>query len=434
MTVCEGVGSEFDWSEPIRLKTGASFVDVLQDNLERWGDYSTSCRRFTDDRIENWVVGCFGEAGSYGTWLGQFGSLAQEGMFFADFSAVSSVTAAATDVQFTDLTVGGATSWIWSFEGGLPATSNEQNPIVQYAENGSYDVSLIVSDGTQFDTISRPDFITVREPVIAPDAAFTSDKTTVYTGDTARYMDMSLNNPTQYAWKFFGGEPEESTDPIVDVTYPNKGKFIVTLQVKNVAGADAVLKPGYMTVLERTQPVADFTADMTEIDPGDTVQFADLSDGGPTTWEWTFQGGEPEISTLKNPLVTYDAEGIYDVTLNASNEAGEGSVSKEAYIVVGDPSSVSESASIMPSYILSPNPATIGDRVTLAFELQSKLNLEFKIVHQDGRLVKTLYNSKVKSGQNELSFNAEMLNKGMYFLLISDDENRRQAIPFIIAR
>ena len=40
------------------------------------------------------------------------------------------------------------------------------------------------------------------------------------------------------------------------------------------------------------------------------------------TWEWSFPGGTPSTSNEKNPIVTYDQEGTYDVALTITNSYG----------------------------------------------------------------------------------------------------------------
>ncbi|MEZ5195917.1 MAG: T9SS type A sorting domain-containing protein [Bacteroidales bacterium] len=64
-------------------------------------------------------------------------------------------------VNYSDLSSGAITSWEWTFEGGNPATSTEQNPVVTYENQGTYDVELTVSDGTQSNTFLLEDYITV---------------------------------------------------------------------------------------------------------------------------------------------------------------------------------------------------------------------------------------------------------------------------------
>ncbi|WP_321375640.1 putative Ig domain-containing protein [uncultured Draconibacterium sp.] len=79
-------------------------------------------------------------------------------------------------------------------------------------------------------------------------------------------------------------------------------------------------------------PIADFTADNTVILEGETVSFTDISLNNPTSWEWDF--GNTETSTLQNPTVTYNIEGIYTVALTATNSAGSNTETKVGYITV----------------------------------------------------------------------------------------------------
>jgi PKD repeat protein len=66
-------------------------------------------------------------------------------------------------VNFQDESFGDVTSWAWEFEGGDPATSDEQNPTVYYAAPGVYDVTLTVSDGTNTSSYTNTDCIEVFE-------------------------------------------------------------------------------------------------------------------------------------------------------------------------------------------------------------------------------------------------------------------------------
>jgi PKD repeat protein len=81
-------------------------------------------------------------------------------------------------------------------------------------------------------------------------------------------------------------------------------------------------------------PVANFNADKTVVYEGDSVQFTDLSSYSPTSWSWTFAGGTPSSSPLQNPVVTYNTEGTYTVTLVATNAEGSDTETKVGYITV----------------------------------------------------------------------------------------------------
>lgn len=84
---------------------------------------------------------------------------------------------------------------------------------------------------------------------------------------------------------------------------------------------------------EYPKPVADFEADQTLIAPGDSVTFTDKSSEVTESWSWSFPGGEPSSSTERNPVVTYNEEGNYTVTLTAKNSEGENVISKQMITV-----------------------------------------------------------------------------------------------------
>ena len=79
---------------------------------------------------------------------------------------------------------------------------------------------------------------------------------------------------------------------------------------------------------------ADFTANQFAVEEGGSIGFTDLSTGDPTSWTWTFEGGEPASSTEQNPTVTYTVAGTYEVSLTVSNGSTEGTETKAGYITV----------------------------------------------------------------------------------------------------
>ncbi len=96
--------------------------------------------------------------------------------------------------------------------------------------------------------------------------------------------------------------------------------YYVDSQAKYASGGDLVVDG-----LEIYSP-----ADNNSIDifAGDSIQFFDLSENSPTQWEWTFEGGTPAESNLKNPTIQYTVEGVYPVTLKVSNSEGSNILTK----------------------------------------------------------------------------------------------------------
>jgi PKD repeat protein len=66
---------------------------------------------------------------------------------------------------------------------------------------------------------------------------------------------------------------------------------------------------------------------------GQTVQFSDASSNDATSWAWDF--GDGELSEEQNPSHQYSAAGTYTVTLEASNDQGSASTSKDLTVTSG---------------------------------------------------------------------------------------------------
>jgi PKD repeat protein len=79
----------------------------------------------------------------------------------ADFMADQTEILIGDTVHFTDLSGNIPESWYWEFEGGVPATSTQQHPVVSYPVYGLYDVKLTVQNAYGTDSVLYVDFIKV---------------------------------------------------------------------------------------------------------------------------------------------------------------------------------------------------------------------------------------------------------------------------------
>ncbi len=111
------------------------------------------------------------------------------GTLSASFSSDLTEVCETGAVHFNDESFGTITSWDWTFEGGDPETSTEQNPVVAYNDQGIYNVELTVSDGTNTSTELLEDYITV---LISPPCMLQP------------YPDVCLNDPP---FQLTGGSP-----------------------------------------------------------------------------------------------------------------------------------------------------------------------------------------------------------------------------------
>ncbi len=147
-------------------------------------------------------------------------------------------------VHFKDMSTGNVTSWDWTFEGGEPASSTEQDPVVTYNSAGSYAVTLTVSDGTATETKTRDAYVVVHaEAPVAhvgmPDGAYLSPWVMMFvpTDVPLAFKDASTGFPTSWLWTFDGTDIATSTLQNPIVTYLQEGTYGLKLEVANDVGS-----------------------------------------------------------------------------------------------------------------------------------------------------------------------------------------------------
>ena len=167
----------------------------------------------------------------------------------AEFTADQTTITEGESVQFTNLSIDNPTSFDWTFDGGSPSTSTEQNPTVTYNTPGTYDVSLYVTNNAGNDTETKVNYITVEANTDPPVSDFTADQTNVNIGASVNFTDLSTNNPTGWIWSFDGGDPSSSTDQNPSVVYNAAGVYTVEMTASNAYGnGNTETKVDYITV------------------------------------------------------------------------------------------------------------------------------------------------------------------------------------------
>ncbi len=82
---------------------------------------------------------------------------------FADFEGSPLSGEFPLEVQFTDLSTGNITGYMWDFNNDGFIDSNLQNPLFTYQQIGVYDVSLMITDGIDENTEIKLSYVTVTD-------------------------------------------------------------------------------------------------------------------------------------------------------------------------------------------------------------------------------------------------------------------------------
>ena len=166
-----------------------------------------------------------------------------------------------------------------------------------------------------------------------PTALFTYYPLNPDTSTQIFFTDMSTCEPTSWSWTSSDGWSATTKNPAH--TFSTAGTYIITLTSSNTYGTSLPysLPITVTSYIPPPHPVATFTANITIGCVPLNVLFNDTSTQSPTSWNWTF--GDGGTSTLQNPSHTYLTNGVYTVSLTATNSGGSDTKTQVAYITVG---------------------------------------------------------------------------------------------------
>ena len=293
---------------------------------------------------------------------------------------IGSFAACSGSIALEDNSSNSPDSWLWYFGDGM--TSTDQDPNYTYTADGTYTISLVVSNAFGSDSVAIENAVTVNltgvVPVNAsciptsqnPELGFGPTSVSLagstYTSATgnAAYEDFTceiftLNQGVEYTLNVsVGGGSINQVTAWID--YNADGIFSLNERIMNQqvtstssltftpsldALTDSTLRMrilGDFYLIGTQGPCANLTGGQAEdysiriisnnqaptasfsIDPSFScdgqVQFYDESENVPSSWFWLF--GDGSFSTDQDPTHTYSTSGTYDVTLTAQNSFG----------------------------------------------------------------------------------------------------------------
>jgi PKD repeat protein len=142
------------------------FGTDVKDNVENYMDYSYCSKMFTQGQVDRMRAALMvNSTGRSNLWttnnLNQTGATGTTYLCKAQFTSNKTSVCLGDSIEFSDDSYNAVTGWNWTFEGGSPASSTEQNPVVTYTTPGVYTVTLAATDGTNSDSEIKTGYVRV---------------------------------------------------------------------------------------------------------------------------------------------------------------------------------------------------------------------------------------------------------------------------------
>jgi len=219
---------------------------------------------------------------------------------------------------------GSIVSYDWSFGDGSIAMDAGPTASHSYVSNGSYTVTLTVTD----DEGATASDSTTANIGVAPNLAPVADANGPYNGTagSAIQFDGSASSDpdgsiVSYLWSFGDGGTGTGVNP--NHTYSNDGSFSVSLTVTDDAGATGTDTSVATIGVGNQPPIADANGPYTGT-VNVSVQFdgsgSSDPENGSLTYAWDFGDGSNGMGM--NPTHRYSAEATYNVTLTVTDSTG----------------------------------------------------------------------------------------------------------------
>jgi lysyl endopeptidase len=242
----------------------------------------------------------------------------------ADFSSNETTPCQGESLQFTANYSSPSATYLWTFEGGTPATSTLANPSISYPNAGIYDVSLQVSDNATNLSQTQNDYVNVG---IEVNISTTAAPNPISATGSATAAVSFGTAPYSYTWS--NGTGSNATQSNFTA-----GNYSVLVSDANNCTATANFA---IESLIAPMQINDFTADRQSICLNESVVLTPNVATMPSNYTWLISNGTQTYSSNETtPSITFTQVGTYTVTCQINDNYTSDELIKPSYINVSD--------------------------------------------------------------------------------------------------
>lgn len=335
----------------------------------------------------------------------------------ADFDSNIKLICEGGDVTFYDLSWNAqVTSRSWSFPGGVPSTSTDSAPVVNYPNAGVYEATLVVATSAGTDSITRTAMIHVSGPQqISVPYVESFEDTASFPGVTG----FVLNNDNGTTWTRVTNAAAAGTASIKINNYTNiSGQIdewiMPTMDFSNITSP--VVMTFYVANAQRNSTSNDALAFSGSFNCGATWMPRYNKSGATlaTTTNIVSTNFTPNASQWRMETVTLNPFKLLpNIRFKFTNTSDRGN---NTYIdsinITGTIVNVDEMDEVQLGFALYPNPTS--EASTVQFKLSTKQSVNLEVKNIIGQTIDNVYTGEMDGGLHEIKLPA--LPKGIYMI------------------
>ena len=330
-------------------------------------------------------------------------------------------------VSFKEYTYNGiATSRLWTFPGGTPATSANANEIVTYNTPGTYDVQYSVSNAVGTNTITYTGFVVVSPAVASINAPYADGFEGVFPG--ADYQIYDAGN--SYMWEQTTLAAATGTNSIYLNNFAgNQGLDVFITPNYNCSNVSAVMLKYKVAFAVRNTTCTDYLKISVSTDCGKSWSFKNSKSG------LTLATVSNAVTASFVPTAAQWRQETINVNSNAANKANvrfkfefsagglNNGIIKGNNIYIDDINltgtvGFNENFAEESSMVLSPNPTY--NSANLSFTTTQTSDVQIKVIDVVGKVCQTQLLERLAPGNHQFQVGTD-LNKGVYFVELSSN-------------
>ena len=354
------------------------------------------------------------------------GVLAPEVLCQADFTSDKQTICAGQTISFTDQSFFNVTGWTWTFPGGTPSSSTDQNPTITYSAGGNFSVTLEVTDGISTETISLPNYVLVlADPgdILPYKESFES---LVAIPDNDRFMVENNNGGTTWELSTTVGFMGYKSAMLNNhgVTDNSKDALISgTIDLSGVSASDPMVFNFRYAYNLKTSTDDEWLRFYISKDCGETWALRKNIHGSalsPTVTSGPYTPTTPEewqlvnITNITSDYYVSDFRYKIEFENNSGNNIYVDFINMYPQSMTG----INESE-IQNSVSIYPNPAS--ENFTITFDANEESNYTIAIYDALGNQVELIYSGSISNGLTNFEYNASNLAAGIYVIRIESE-------------